>query len=146
MTVESLKVDDDEDIWHGCTELDSHADTVVAGRNTLVLSYTDRVCEVSPYLDEYEPMKNVPIVSAATGCTSYTGESYILILNEALYMPKLNHTLLNPNQLRHNGIEVQDNLFALVPMAIASSKDDFCACLVSKGSTILIRTWKPTHM
>ena len=145
MTVESIKVDDDGGIWHGYAELDSHADTIVAGRNTLVLSYTDRVCEVSPYSDEYEPMKNVPIVSAATGYTSYTGESYILILNEALYMPKLDHTLLNPNQLRHNGVEVQDNPFAQVPMAIVSSKDDFCACLRSKGSTILISVWKPTQ-
>ena len=77
------------------TELDSHADTIVAGRNTLLMSYTDRVCEVSPYSDEYQPKKDVPIVSAATGYTSACGENYILILNEALWMPNLNHSLLS---------------------------------------------------
>ena len=90
----------------GLTELDTHADTIVAGRNTIVISFTDRVCEVSPYSSEYESIKDVPIVTAATGYTSATGDNYILILNEALWMPKLDHSLLNPNQLRHHGIEV----------------------------------------
>ena len=145
MKVESLKTDNDEDIFVGRTEMDSHADTIVAGRNTLLLAYTDRVCEVSPYSDEYEPMKDVPIVKAATGYTSYTGESYILVMNEALYMPKLDHTLINPNQLRHNGVMVQDSPFAGTPMTILSHKDDFCACLISKGNTIFLNTWKPTQ-
>ena len=82
----------------------------------------------------------MPIVSAATGYTSANGENYILILNEALWMPNLNHSLLNPNQLRHNGLEVQDNPYSTDPMAIISHKDDFCACLESKGTTIYIKT------
>ena len=51
------------------TELDSHADTIVAGRNTILMSYTDRVCDVSPYWNDYKPVKDVPIVTATTGYT-----------------------------------------------------------------------------
>ena len=122
------------------TELDSHADTIVAGRNTMVLSYTDRVCEVSPYSDDYESIKDVPIITAATGYTSAQGDNYILILNEALWMPHLDHSLINPNQLRHNGVEVQDNPYAIKPMTITSERDGFSAYLDSTGTTIFLKT------
>ena len=139
MKVEKLTTN--EDIYVGKkTEMDSHADTIIAGTNTLLYSYTDRVCEVSPYYDDYEPMKDVPIVRAATGYRSYTRESYILILNEALWISNLDHTLLNPNQLRHHVVEVQYNPYAMMPITIKSHEDDFFACLVHKRSTLFIRT------
>lgn len=47
-------------------ELDSHADTCVAGSNCVVLEYTGQKVRVSPFSDEYEPMKDVPIASCAT--------------------------------------------------------------------------------
>jgi hypothetical protein len=38
-----------------------------------------------------------------------TGKSYHLILNKCLYMGNsMNHSLLNPNQLCHNGLIAQD--------------------------------------
>ena len=129
----------------GLTELDTHADTIVAGKNTIVMSYTDKVCEVSPYSSDYESVKDVPIITAATGYTSATGDNYILILNEALYMPTLDHSLLNPNQLRHHGIEVQDNPYSSEPMTIVSHEDGFCACLESSGTNIYLRTWTPSQ-
>ena len=42
------------DIHHERVELDSHADTTVLGRNCVILQYTGRECEVSPYSDTYE--------------------------------------------------------------------------------------------
>ena len=60
---------DETKIFVDPTEMNRLADTIVAGRNTLLLSYTDRVCEVSPYSDEYESIKDMPIVSAATKYT-----------------------------------------------------------------------------
>ncbi len=42
-------------------ELDLHADTVVLGRNCVVLSYTGRECDVSPYSDAYQASKGVPM-------------------------------------------------------------------------------------
>lgn len=44
----------DPPIFEGRTELDTHADTFVAGRNCLLMNYTERVCDVMPYSDEYE--------------------------------------------------------------------------------------------
>jgi hypothetical protein len=83
----------------GTTEADSHADTFVAGKNCVPLNYTDRTCDVQPYSDDYQPMTNVPIVTAATGYTSAIGLNYILVFPEALYMPELGHSLFNPNQI-----------------------------------------------
>ena len=47
---------------HGRIELDSHADTVVLGSNCVVLHHTGKVCEVSPYTDEYDAITDVPVV------------------------------------------------------------------------------------
>ena len=59
---------------YGRCELDSHADTIVAGSNCVILGYTGRVCDVSPYREDYESVKDVPIVQAATSWQSqHTG-------------------------------------------------------------------------
>ena len=83
-------------------EMDSHADTIVCGSNCCIMSYTGKECDVSPYTDAYDTIKSVPIVQAATAYDSpETGETSILILNEALWMGNvMDHTLVNPNQLR----------------------------------------------
>ena len=48
-----------------------------------------------------------------SGATTYhhpNGESYIIIINEALYYgSKLDHLLINPNQVRHNCVGFWDN-------------------------------------
>ena len=73
------------DVVIGKLEHDSHADTIVLGQNAVILGYTGRECEVSPYTDTYESIKGVPIVKGATGYTSATtGERCILVFNEAL--------------------------------------------------------------
>ena len=126
-------------------EADSHADTFVAGKNCIPLHYTERTCDVQPYSDEYVPMTNVSIITAATGYTSQSGLNYILIFPEALYMPKLTHSLFNPNQLRSFGTKVQDNPYDPKPMSISTSDDSFTACLQSKGTDIYLTTWAPTQ-
>jgi hypothetical protein len=97
-------------------EHDSHADTIVLGKNAVIMGYTGRECEVFPYTDQYEGIKGVPIVKGATGYTdSSTGERWILIFNEALFMgTQLPHSLFNPNQLHHFGCAVQDKTPSLV--------------------------------
>ena len=73
--------------FHGRCELDSHADTTVAGNNCGIIKYTYRSCDVAPFSEKYTPMKDIPIVPAATGFTSENGRNYILVFHEALYMP-----------------------------------------------------------
>ena len=91
-------------------ELDSHADTCVAGANCRLISHEGRKVSVHPYSEEYKPIHDVIIGSVATLWVDPTdGQSYILIIHEALYFGKrLADTLLCPNQLRAHGLKVQD--------------------------------------
>ena len=67
-------------IKHGRIYLDTHVDTIVLGQSFILLSKTGRECDVSPYTDEYEAIKNVPIVSAAIAWTSLElAETFIII-------------------------------------------------------------------
>ena len=116
----------------------------MAGKNCIVTKYTGKTCEVSPYSDEYEPVKNVPVVQAATGFTSVTGKEYIIIFNEALYMPLLDHSLVNPNQLRHHQTVVMDNPYDPQGMVIESPDKELIMCLKSAGTTIYFDSWTPT--
>ena len=80
-------------------ELDSHADTCVAGSNTLLVSHDDRTVSVHPYSGEYAPIDDVKIGTVATlWVDPKSGRSFILIINEALYFGnRLPETLINPN-------------------------------------------------
>jgi hypothetical protein len=126
-------------------EVDSHADTFVAGKNCVPLNYTARTCDVQPYSDDYDPVKNVPIITAATGYTSASGLNYILVFPEAIYMPTLGHSLCNPNQLRHFGTKVQDNPYDTEPMRLTTSDEKFTACFESKGTDIFLKTYAPSQ-
>ena len=107
-------------VVYGRSELDYHSDTTVAGFNCCTLQYTGKECDLSPYCDYYESIKGVPIVNAETAWhSSDTGQTYILILHEALFMgDTLDHTLVNPNQLYHYGNRVQDNSMSEIPLSI----------------------------
>ena len=102
----------------GRMELDSNTDTIVLGTNCVILSHTGQSCEVMPYSDTYDAITDVPVVTGATLWTSlHDGDEFILIFNEALWMGNtLQHTLVNPNQLRAYGTTVQDNPFAPSPL------------------------------
>jgi hypothetical protein len=92
------------------SELDSHADTCVAGANTTLLWYTDHTVSVSPFIGEYKPLKDIPIASVVMAWDDPTnGSTILLVINEALYFGKrMPYSLLCPNQLRSHGIIVND--------------------------------------
>ena len=64
-TITSTKKKSNEQKFGRC-ELDSHANTIVAGSNCVILQYTGKGCNVKPYRDDYESVSNIPIVNAAT--------------------------------------------------------------------------------
>ena len=135
------------DVIYGQSELDSHADTIALGKNSIIMKYTGRECEVSPYADTYDTIKKVPIVTGATGYTSpITGRRSILIFNEALWLgDQMQHTLINPNQLRYYGLLVKDDPYAKdEPMRIESESGDIVLPLKSDGTIIFLETWSPT--
>jgi hypothetical protein len=91
-------------------ELDSHTDTSCIGANCCIIAYTDKVCSVSPYHPKYKSLENIPIVQAGTAYTDpNTGKTYILILNQSLYMGNaLPAALLNLNQTRANNVIIDN--------------------------------------
>ena len=73
--------------YHGRVELDSHDNKTFLGRNCIILAYTGKECEVSPYSDEYESIQKVPVVTGTTAWTCpHYGETFILVFNESLWM------------------------------------------------------------
>ena len=95
--------------FHRRCELDSHPDTTSAGKKFSIIKFIYRSFDVTPFSEKYTPMKDILIVSAATGFTSENGRNYILVFLEEFYMPNTSHTLINPNQCLHFGEKVQDN-------------------------------------
>ena len=87
-------------------ELDSHADTTCFGSNFTLVYSTDQRCDVAPYSSEYKAMEDIPIVGAATAYDDQTtGQTTILLFHQGLWFGnKLDHSLINPNQLRSFGI------------------------------------------
>jgi hypothetical protein len=135
-----------EPVFAHC-ELDTHADTCALGANFVPLFFTGRVCDVSPYnSNHYESEKDVPIISGGMAYTCQeSGQTYILVINEGLWLgTKMEHSLLNPNQLRFNGISVQDNPFdTTTPLSI--EHDDITIPLPILGTNIFLNTHTPTQ-
>jgi len=131
-------------IHHGRT--DSHANTIVFGKNCVVLAFTRRQCDVSPYTDTYASIKSVPIAKAGTAWTSpESGTTFILVFNEGHWMGnKMDHTLVNPNQMRLFGIMVQDNPVCESPLYIIMEDGDFVLPLQVKGTNVMANTRTPT--
>jgi hypothetical protein len=62
-----------------------------------VIEYTNKSCDVAPFSNLYHIMKGVPIVKAGTAYDSPNGRTYILILNQAVFMGDyLDNALLRP--------------------------------------------------
>ena len=132
----------------GRCEMDSHADTCVAGSNCVILEYTGRTAEVEAYSPEY-PSKKIPIATVATAYDCPTsGATYVLIINEALYFgDSLPFSLLSPNQLRDHDIHVDerhrhhasDSLFGILvpsePLTIPFSMDGVIAGFETRPPT-----------
>jgi hypothetical protein len=95
---------------YGYLELDSHADTCTVGANCRIISVSKKSCNVTPYHPKYQAIRDCPIVPAGTAYTDPdSGITYILIVNQAIHVGHdLPTTLLNPNQMRSNGIIVDD--------------------------------------
>jgi len=89
-------------------ELDSHADTCVVGRNALVVHEHDRLVMVSGF-DPTQPPREARIVDAAVKYTLRdTGDQVLLVINQAILIPELDHCLLCPMQCRMNGLEINE--------------------------------------
>jgi len=104
------KNDDNITVKFGRAELGTHADTCGLNSIARVLEYTGQVAEVSGFANSMNSIQDVLLVKAALAYDdAITGETIILIINQALYFgDQLDEILLNPNQLREYGHTVND--------------------------------------
>jgi hypothetical protein len=121
----------------------------VAGCNALVLQLTDTKVNVTPFSDEYKAIKDIPIATVATAWDDPAGgPTMILVVNEALYFgDRMNHSLLCPNQIRANGLVVNDvpKQFDETSLhAIMDPKTETKLPLLLSGVISYVETRKPT--
>ena len=135
-----------DNISHGTIEMDSHEDTAVCGSNFVVLDYTSQECDVTPY-NSKDIEKNVPIATCATAWDDSSGVTYIVKIHQALYMGDrgMDHSLINPNQLRAHGLEVQDNPFNPIQCHIDTGFDGVIIPLFTQGTVVFTNTRTPTE-
>ena len=127
-------------------ECDSNADTCCLGRNFIVLSSTFRTADVYAYDTSIKPIENIPIVSGATAYDDPdSGKTFILVFNESLYYgDRLDHTLINPNQVRAFGIPFWDNPYDTERSLSIDVDNDLQIPLRAHGTKLLFRTRVPT--
>ena len=127
-------------------ECDSNADTCCLGKNFVILNYTRCTADVHAYDKSIQPIENVPIVCGATAYDDpKTGRTYILIINEGLYYgDKLDHTLINPNQVRDFGIPLWDNPYDKDKSLKVEINDELTIPLHTKGTKIYFNSRSPT--
>ena len=94
-------------------EFDTRADTICAGSNFTCLSTTGLTCNVYGFHQSFNLIPEVPVTTVATAWDDLqTGLTYILIINQALFFgTQMDHSLINPNQIRVAGYSVCDDPF-----------------------------------
>ena len=118
------------DIQEIHSELDSHADTCVIGDGTaLVIQDFDR--QVRVYGFDGKKSANARTVTGVIGyvCPG-TGDRYMLVIHQAILVPKMMVNLLGLMQLRDNGILVNDK-----PKHMASNPSDDHHCIIVPGTS-----------
>ena len=89
---------------YGCmsvTELDSHANMAVAGKECTIISTSGQYANVTPFSSDLPMMERVEIgnVAMAYDCP-YTGRTYLLFMPNSLLIPSMDHNLLPPFLIR----------------------------------------------
>jgi hypothetical protein len=127
------------------SEIDNWADTCCAGRNFRPLEFTGMTCSVSPFHEDYKAMQDIPIATCATAVDLTDGTTVILIVNEALYFgDSMDHSLINPNQIRVTSIPVNDDPFNQTRPFGIGHPETFIP-FATEGATIYFTSRTPTN-
>ena len=101
-------------------ELDSHADTSVVGRDTALLIHDyETPVWVQGYNEDVGERSNCHIISAVVAYNHpVSGDTYMIVIHQAILIPDMPNNLLCPMQLRDHGLAVNDEpkYMALNPM------------------------------
>ena len=132
-------------------DMDSMADTSCAGSNWVLVDKTGYTCDVFPFKDGMDPVRNVPIATCATLVQPENGSPFIVIGNEMLYFgDQLQRSLLNQNQIRHHiskdGGTVQDDYTREEPFGITVHDRFIPFTLQASAITFKSRTPTPKEI
>ncbi len=90
------------------TDLDSHANMPVVGKNAYIFRRTGKTAPVSAFSPDYEPLKTNIVDAAIIYQCPYTGILHLLIIMNALHVPSMTNNLIAPFIMRQAGIEARD--------------------------------------
>ena len=114
------------------SELDTHSDTCVVGRHAFVIERHHRVVNVSGYNPSKGSVKNLEIVNAAITVNDVdTGESHVVIINQEVQIPTMEHKFLCPIQMQMHGVIVNDT-----PKFLLGNPTDNDHCLLLQNKTL----------
>jgi hypothetical protein len=136
------------------SDLDSHADCCVCGKEVLVFNDFDR--EVTGWDPEGET-QSLRIVSAAMGHKiPHSGQTVLLIVHQSIFSPSLNHNLLSTMHMRLHDVIVNEtsNFQSLNPTKLSHSismisdnvEDVLVIPLELHGVVSCLPTFKPTQL
>jgi len=109
------------------TEMDSHADSPVLGDNVEIIKLMDKEVTVSGFSDKLGNISKIPVVQAVVAYDFViTNKTYLLHINNTLYVKGMKSNLIPPFMMRLNGIEVNE-----CPKFLSSNPSE-------KGHTIYI--------
>ena len=116
------------------TELDSHAASIVVGKNVLILRETGKTVNVSPFTKSLGTISKVEVVDCAVAhdCP-FSGETRVIIMYNALHIPEMEHNLVPPFVVRRQG-----NLLSDVPKIHVSDPSVDDHSLLFKDSNVRI--------
>ena len=126
------------------SKLDSHSDSIVTRSNCAILNHTGKDCDVSPCRNDYDTINNAPIIKAQQ--LPYTSQSCVLNFNEAIWMGyHIDNALLNPNQLHHCSIRVQDDPTSPCLLSLIAEDNEFCIELSIESAIVHADTYSPSE-
>ena len=82
---------------------------IVLGKYSFIFESTGKTCTVKPFSSELGVAENVPIVDGAIVYEEpYSGQPYILLIRNALYIPSMDINLIPPFIMRAGGVLVNE--------------------------------------
>jgi hypothetical protein len=90
------------------SELDSHADTCVVGKNALIIHDFERPVNVTGYDQSVATTKARTVTAAVAYDEPNTGRVLVFIIHQAIEIPGMSNNLLCPMQLRLNDVIVSE--------------------------------------
>ena len=108
-TMTSISSSGDNVCLESSTELDSHANMVVIGKQAVIFNYSGQYANVRSFTDEVKGITKFPIVDAVIPYDfPQSVQTYLLVVRNYLCVPSMEHNLIPPFILREAGLVLYD--------------------------------------